>query len=297
MLDTPVVSPATEVILSPVSVGFIHDREFPADWTAELRTVSPVSEEAGWLHGTWEAGDPWVPGQRWALYEMLHPKFVDDDVMEELTGPHPRSEGHICTTIPTHSWATRAPSNYRPCLCRRKTESWRRGPCLLITLTQWKLYRETGYYGVPFWIIQGAKGGHKWQFNENEQLLLRQQDLPAEPPRLGSLAYAPFDQRVMRQIIRHNRLIQLGASLGEYRRLMGPGYDAYKETLAKQMRAEYVGYLEEQLADVNDLFIRAAKKGDMDGEERTEVNWEKVEEASTAAFVETGHHLHPTMVT
>jgi hypothetical protein len=270
------------------TAAFVYDREFPAEWLRRLRQISEVSDEVGWLYPHWEAGDPWVPGQRWVLYEMIHEKFVDDAIVEELNGPHPRSEGHMC--------ADKVPHQFQ-CLCRRKLNGWRDGPCMLVDLTQWQLYRKTGgYFAKRFWIIQGSTGGHKWEFNENERRMLRFADLPTDAPRLGSLPYAPFDERVVKQIMRHNKLVTMGISIEQHRERMGAGYEQYKESVAREARRQYVEYLSEQLQDVNDLAISAARKGDLDGHRKTEVDWERVEEASTDHFIETGHQLHPSMV-
>lgn len=273
---------------APASSGFAHSREVPAEWDEAIRAVSPITEEVGWLKLWWEPGDPWVPGQRFMLYEMIHEKWIDDDVWVELRGPHPRSEGHMCSEKVPHQFQ---------CLCKRKFEDWRGGPCDLITLTQWQLYREVpGYFARPFWVLQGTTGGHKAEFSEQEKALCRYAELPEDPPRIGDLPFAPFDQRVLKQIMRHNRLLALGVTLEQYRGMMGSGYEKYREDLARQLRAEHVGFLTTQLADVNDAFIHAANKGEMDNEQRTSIEWEKVEEASTAAFIETGHLLDPSQV-
>jgi hypothetical protein len=288
--SSPFVSPLVATMLAGAPAApadYIRDRQPPADWIRSLREVSEKSDEVGWLYLHWEAGDPWVPGQRWVLYEMLHEKWVDDAVMDELRGPHPRSEGHMCST--------KVPKQFG-CLCRRKLGAWRGGPCQLVTLTQYQLYRTTGYVAKPFWIIQGTTGGHLWEFDESEREILRYANLPSEAPRLGALPYAPFDGRVLRQIMRRNRLRAMGGSIEAYKQTMGAGYDVYRQKIAREMRARYVEYLEQQLQDVNELFIRAAKKGDLDDQPRTDVNWEKVEEASTATYIEEGHQLHPSMV-
>lgn len=292
------MTPATNVVredgtregwlpIRPTDAVFIKAQEPPKEWIAQLRELSPKSDEHGWLYLHWEAGDPWIPGQRWLLYEMIHPKWVDEDVLEELRGPHPRSEGHMCSV--------NVPKQFQ-CLCRRKRESWRGGPCLLITLTQYELFHKTGYFARPFWVIQGSKGGHKRTFNEQESEMLRLAELPGDAPGVGDLPYAPFDQRVVKHIIRSNRLSQLGVTLSGFRRMMGSEHKAYREQVARNLRAEYVKWFSEQLEDVNELFISAARKGEMDGERRTEIDWEKVEDASTAHYIETGQMLHPSTV-
>jgi hypothetical protein len=273
------------------TIGFEHDREPPREWIEELRRLSPKSDEVGWLYLAWEPGDPWIHGQRWVLYEMLHEKFVDDDILDELRGPHPRSAGHMCTS------SVKVPTQFQ-CHCRLKRECWVGGPCSLITLAEWKMWRRTGghYYAKPFWIIQGQHGGHKWHFNKFEQILCRQANLKDTPPALSALPYAPFDRRVTQQIVRHNRLMQLDATLSEYKRIMGAGYGRYKHALERDMRREYIGYLEEQMRESQDLFISAARKGEMDDRPKTTVDWDRVEPVATQHYIDTGNVLHPSQV-
>jgi hypothetical protein len=259
----------------------------PDEWMTVLRDVSPKSDDHGFLELVWEAGDAWITGHRWTLYEMLHERFIDDEILSELQGPHPRSEGHMCST--------KVPGQFQ-CLCRRKLESWRGGPCQLITTTQWELYRRTGYFGRPFWIIQGERGGHKFTFTESEKEMWRRAATPGDPPALGELSYAPFDGRVVRQIERHNRLKSLGVTLGEFKRLMGSQYDQHKARLAKELRTEYVKWFDESLLDVNDAFIHAARKGDMDDERKTSVDWDHVDDVATGHYLETGELLSPSQI-
>lgn len=70
----------------------------------------------------------------------------------------------------------------------------------LVTRWAWQLYRELGCYAQPFWIIQGARGGHKWQFTHAESTISQLHHGPADPPEIGELPYAPFDERVVRAL-------------------------------------------------------------------------------------------------
>ncbi len=276
-----------------VREAFIHDQLAPAEWTERLREISPVSDERGWLELVWEAGDPWRPAQRWTLYEMIHRSVVDLDEVKELEGPHPRSEGHACTSVPMSAWAARPAADYRPCLCRRKTESWRKGPCVMATLTQWKLYRRTGYVGRPFWIIQGSGGGHKHSFTEEEKIILEAENYPTDPPATGSLSYAPFDARVIRQMTRFNRLWQFQNNLEEYREAMGPGYAAYRAEAEKEFRRQFLAHVTEQLTDVGAGIASISTELDL---RRTDSDYERIFDQSAQHFLETGNTLHKSRV-
>lgn len=282
---------------SVVRVGLSYVREPPAEWVARLAEYSPPSEDKPWLKIVWEPGEPWIAGQRWTFYEMTHQSLLDMSnpetwaLLDELNGPHPRNEGHICTSIPQSSWPGFVPKKYGPCLCRHKFEGWRFGPCSLITKRQWELWREVpGYLAQRFWVIQGEAGGHKTAFNEQEVDLLKIAGLPEDPPGIGDLPYAPFDERAVAQVIRHNRLHQLNMSYDEYRRTrQGTAYRLEREQLARSMRAEYVKWLAEQLGESTELFISAARKGQIDDHAaRTETDFDRAGTDGVEQFIETG---------
>jgi hypothetical protein len=278
-----------------ITVDFVHDQVPPAEWLAQLRDVSPESTAHGFLDLVWESGDPWAAGQRWALYEYILPEFADIDILAELRGPHPRSSGHICTSVPLSAWATKPPASYRPCLCREKTEAWRKGPAYLITLTQYRIFHRTGYVARPFWYIQGAKGGHKAFFTQEEERMMLEAGLPSDPPGVGELAYAPFDQRVLRQIVRHNRLQQVAGDLRVYRKQMGPDYAKTRATAEREMRKQLVDWLADGfLGEDEDLYRRMAADDDITDEmPRTEFDIERVEDEILETYIETGRAPDP----
>ena len=286
-----------------VRVGLEYDRPVPPNWAARLREVSPPSKEHGYLHLVWEPGDQWRPVERWMLYEVVDPTSpamadaVDPGLLAELQGPHPRTYGHICTEVPTHEWRGSAPKHYQPCLCRHKTESWRRGPCLSVTLTQWRLYQKTGLVGFPFWTIQGNKGGHKFTFTRQESLLLEKEGFPPEPPPPGFMCYAPYDDRVARKIQRFNRLMRYRNSLRMYRQAMsGAGYAKVLADEDRALRLELVEHLKDQMQEANEFFIRGVKKGEHLNLPTSNVNYDRLAEESEAHYVETGQILHESAV-
>lgn len=277
--------PSAGVVPILTSVGFEHDREPPAEWTALLRTVSPVSDVHGHLELVWEPGEPWHPWQRWTLYEMLPLHLTDDEILAELRGPHPRSEGHLCLDHP--------PPGMPRCYCRRKYGGWKGSPALLVTLTQWKLYRRTGRFGNPWWVMQGTTGGHKVEFTSEEKEFLSLAGLPTETPAPGDLPYAPFDQRVVRWITRYNRLAQCANDLRAFKRSRSPEeWARHKEEAQRQLREQFVALLTEQMQEATELFVRADR--DVEDSRAADVDWEKLDEESTHHYVETGELLHPS---
>ena len=278
-----------------VTIDFVHDQAPPAEWTQALRDVSPESTVHGFLDLVWEAGDPWAPGQRWALYEYILPEFADIDIVAELRGPHPRSTGHICTSVPVSAWATKPPANYRPCLCREKIDAWRKGPAYLITLAQYQVFRRTGYVARPFWYVQGSKGGHKAFFSQEEERMMLEAGLPSDPPGVGELAYAPFDSRVLRQIVRHNRLQKVAGDLRVYRKQMGEGYAQYRKAAERKMRQQFVDWLSDGfLGEEEDVIRRMVADDDITDEmERTDFDIERVEDEMLEIYIETGRAPDP----
>lgn len=282
----PVVDPAAHV-----AVGFIGHRPWPAEWERRLREVSPKPENPvhSWLCGVWEPGEPWSEEffwQRWVLYDMQHPLHTDPDIVAQLEGPHPRSEGHYCSAS--------APSGLH-CLCDLKFEGWRGSPTPDITPTQWRLYRETGYVGWPFWVIQGTRGGHKVAFSSQEKAFLQMAGKPTEPPPPGALEYADFDERTIAQIIRWNKLRQFNESLRDFKKAQSPEeYRARAAEHEKALRQQLVDFLDEQMADVAELFIRAADTGELGRTRPTAIDYDRLTPQAIERYVETGHLLHHT---
>lgn len=157
----------------------------PDHWADALRSIAPPAERLSWLKLVWMAGDPWAPVQRWVIYDM-EPRGVNPEgwYWEELAGPDPRARGYYDQAL------------------KRFVASEDQA---MDALT-WRLYRETGCYGRPFWLVQGTTGGHRWDYTQLEARLARQMELPTEPPKPGSLCYAEPDQRTWDSLRFYDRL-------------------------------------------------------------------------------------------
>lgn len=297
--DGPAQEPETPrgTASGSVSGTYYHEREPRPEWVAALRDVSPITELHGTLDLVWEPGDPWTPGQRWTLYEMIPWEQARYELVLALRGPNPRLTGHMCT-------ARSVPGQFA-CLCKVKLEGWRNedGEPSDVTLTQWKLFQRTGKVGRLFWVIQGDRGGHKAFLTTEEKKFLAAAGKATEMPGIGTLPYADFDTRVVDHVVRFNRMRQAGLGIQAYRRRMGRGYKLHQQQAERQLRADLVTWLDEQMADnsdgpsTNELFLDAANTREMDAHApRTDVDWEKVGEEGIAAYVETGQLLHPSKV-
>lgn len=281
------------------AVEFQFDRQPDPEWIRALRERFPITTDRSFPWLLWDPGEPWVPRQRWLIMECVSPAEVEEwhqgfVLLDEFRGPHPRSEGHMCWDGEWFHTSARWPKQFK-CNCRRKLNAWKGGPAPSITLGQWKLFQERGICGFPMWVVQGQRGGHLMEYPLHMQELLKKAELPFEPPSIGALPYAPFDDRVIKGLVRHNRLLQLNVTLSEFRRTMGPGYEAHKARLAKELRAEWLKFIGDTMEDeVNGLFISAARKGELDNQPRSRVDYDRLDDRATETYIEEGRVLHPT---
>lgn len=283
------------------TVDFSFDREPDPEWIRSLRERWPITKAHSFPWLVWDPGEPWVPRERWVIMECVMPEEIEEwhqgwVLLDEFRGPHPRSDGHMCFEGAWKHTSDRWPKQFR-CLCRHKLNAWKNGPAPSITLLQWKLYRERGICGFPMWVIQGDKGGHLTEYPLHMQEVLKKANLPFEPPGIGAMPYAPFDDRVIKGLTRHHRLLQLNVNLSEFRRTMTVGYEGHKARLAKELRAEWIKFIGDQMDDdVNGMFISAARKGELDNQPRTNVDYDRLDDQATETYIEEGRVVHPTEV-
>lgn len=165
---------------------FIEDWKTPEEWEEELERIVPKRGDLSYLKIVWEPGDKWDPAQRWMIYQMW-PVSEDFLLKKFLEGPNPRNFGYYDKV---------------------KRRFIRRRGSPMISLRQWLLYRETGRLAVPYWVIQGDKGGHRWEFTRTEKMIIAhktgQKDV--SPPVIGTLPYAPVDNRVFNKLANLDRI-------------------------------------------------------------------------------------------
>lgn len=294
---------------------FIQHMEAPKEWRELLDRFTPPPEVQGHLEMVWEPGDPWGPVQRFQLWETTPVNavnyrgdpLVNFDELRSLRGPHPRTMGHICTSVPVSQWVVPPPKGYVPCGCWRKREAWHiseaeernagypwggEGGCCP-PLTQWLLFQRTGLVGRPFWVVEGERGGHKFDFTTQERELLAREGLPTETPDPGSLPFAPVDQRVIQAILPYYRLRAFNDSIRRYQKTMGDGYAQFRAETEKDMRVTLLHYLKQSLQEVNDLVPRAIGRGEFDHAGHSEIDFDRLDEENDRYFVETGNILSP----
>jgi hypothetical protein len=236
---------------TPDSVVF-HDRPIPPEWEIRLREVSPISDSVSWLALRWFA-----EAQRWVLYECIPNEFIERGFRSELEGAHP-------DTLP----------------------DWGR----IVSAFQWEMFKKYRVHARPCWVIQGHNGGHKVTFDASDQELCRAQDLPTEPPQPGDLPYAPFDERVVQQIIRMSKLQKVKNNLGEFKKRFGntEGYKREFREALRAARAQYVDFINNQFEEPGDLFRSALRKGELEDAPKTTKDFVKENEVADESYIERG---------
>lgn len=249
----------------PSAHGIEWSQSAPQAWVDRLAQV--VRPEGGsWLVLRWEPGEPWWPIERWAIWQvrpraltaLLYPEHL-----KELDGRNPRRTGHACFP----GW----------CDCRAHKRRWTRpgGDAAYIDYWQWQFYHETGgpdgggLFGTRWWVIQGEDGGHRWNLSQGEMELRQLRGLPIQTPLAGTLPYAPFDERVIGQVVQEDRMRRGLLAVGDLKAITAQrDRMALHEAAAKADAARaFVGHREDVLASSASEFTTrwAAYHGDPRG--------------------------------
>lgn len=196
-------------------------------WETDLRACNPISEHFTHLRFYW-----YRAGARWVLYDCLPAHLIRDD--ETKYGPTMTGQELL------------AAFNGPP---PRMLEDWQQ---VGISDMQHEMYRLHKVFALPFWVLQGDKGGHQVAYSPWEQNLLIAKGLPAEPPKIGSLDPCPFDQRVIAQLNQRNRRIKLGERL---MKMSGTKEfaDAEMEVLQREIREAEMAFVESQMQPIADM--------------------------------------------
>ena len=211
-------------------------------WQPALDVIAPRTEEGlSWLALRWEPGEEWAPVERWTVWEMMPVERAPLDIASELRGPNPRNFGHY----------------------DRALGRFVRSREFKISERQWQVYRETGCYGRPIWIVQGSRGGHKrfWNGVEENLSLMRTGGLISEPPVPGELPYAEPDQRTIEKlrgldmVARFGALLHLLSNKDEIR----ANLDRREKEIAREMARQLSTWLDDQVSEAL-TFTRAQEQ-------------------------------------
>lgn len=139
---------------------FWWTRTPPPHWVAALRARYPQQENIEYPDLVWESGSPERPVQRWAIVRSF-PAWAFPQV------------AHVLRDRPAKSIVRAGMKAY---------------------------YEATGRVRWPWWLIQGDMGGHPVEYTEADAAWFRYLGQPDTPPRPGTKAYAPLDDRVFVQL-------------------------------------------------------------------------------------------------
>lgn len=240
--------------------------DVPRDWETQLAETWPRHENQTWPKLIWEPGRPWeTPVDRWFIYEMIPECAIDPGILEQLQDLSP----------PQGYWSEEA------------GEFISDGST--ITTRAWHLYRETGCWGRPLWVIQGTKGGHKRWFSKTEQQLLKLAGLPTTPPVPGDLPYAPFDNRVVEALMKHDALRDEQGKIRSGLNLTIGGFRARQEAEARLFRVKLLAWLEDQISEMDpERITKSLQVLDAPRSQHDPKEIEAAEDAAKHNFIETG---------
>ena len=167
--------------------------------------------------------------------------------------------------------------------------------CPYVSDVQHEMYRQWRVYARPFWAIQGTTGGHQVRFSPWQQNVLLAKGLPHEPPTIGALPFAPFDERVVHHLEHLNRLHQLDDSLERLARsATKEAADAEMDTIQREIRVAESRFIEEQMTPIVDMSSSLARGVRPRSEHADQLVWVAPGKAAEAAdaydeYLQTGH--------
>ena len=139
-------------------------------FAAEIEAQNPITDRVSGLLVRWqpEAG-------RWFIYQVLPAHCTPALVLDEKQPIIAKGTLFI-------------PAPGRELMLLRE----------MVDQTAWEIFKETGRYSRPFWVVQGDKGGHKRRLSLLERRVAKQMTgRAADVPVPGDLPYAPVDRRVV----------------------------------------------------------------------------------------------------
>ena len=218
------------------------DREGPVPdprWQEELDLIAPPGGQLSWLHLYWEPGDTWEPIHRWFIGQVVPRRSIANLYLEWLEGPNPRTQGYLDTSDPTnHRWVSLAPP---------------------ISKRQWEFYHKTGCLLVPYWVVQGPGGGHKYRFNATEQKILKLNGLDATPWAPGDLPYARPGPQLYANLLEAD-LMRRFQYTTHYLENTTQRLKDEERTLLVEMREKLLAWLAEQVREPSDKLAHLQRK-------------------------------------
>lgn len=198
-------------------------------WQRELERITAPSERVSrllirWHPGSYRWGNKfrktrWIPVERWIVYQV----------------------------VPVHGSPLTLRMPYTQTFARRVRTRIRgldmiRG---LVDRVQWELYLETGCYCQPYWVLQGPNGGHRRNYDRQEEQLAQLVGLPTEPPALGALPYIEPSGVTWRRLNELDELRRYKLAL-DYDRRGAEELDAEEKEARVEMRLALLRHMDEK---------------------------------------------------
>lgn len=246
--------------------SFEWTREVPEEWTRQLDHLWPGERVTRPVLG-WLAGFPYEPVCRWAIWEVQPAATVGRILAEEVSAGVTDSlvrmvwdalHGEDPRTLGAWVPAKNQPGTYRgdsPVKVRWRSTS-------AVSRNQWDIHRQTGGLPQLVWIIEGAHGGHAWQFGHLERGFLLDggvdpetiEDMATLWPNPGSQPYAEFGEATL-AALRERDLLQRwhqGRSWTERVKRSEAGVLLEAETRERQrgMQLRMMHWLDQQIGAV-----------------------------------------------
>ncbi len=263
---------------------FRWNRSPEPSWREELFTIGGAPNlNAAYLDLVWWPGEPHHPGaerqdvQRWCVVECLPEAALTKttryalqarELLKALRGPPPAS---------LRSWVVK--NGHRVIQSRSIVSQW-----------QWELFRASGCFMQPYWIIQGVHGGHLWSFPPAYQMLLRMANRPLTPPVPGSLPYAEWDGRVRAQLVRERALrdwLQRWQMTRDQTRKTDKDQKREDLALEREGRRQLLAWLDQQMGRGAEALGQHLAKVDMPVTAEAEPTDEQLEAADEAIIAQT----------
>ena len=205
-----------------------RERAFPEAWMTRLRDVSPIS--------TWTSHlvPRWMPDvEQWVLYQCIPSLHIPDERRTQLAT--------YWEDLPvTQRFGRRA----------------------MVSDYQYRMYHDFRVDARPFLILQGDRGGTPARYTRREQLLLQAHHLPDTPPRMGTLAYAPFDERTVTRILERDRLVEAGRNIDALRRMDSLiGQKAIEAEADKAFRQAFLDWWAQEMGPIAEQFGSLLRHG------------------------------------
>lgn len=168
-----------------ITIGAVLSQEWPEEWDAVLRSISPRTTAYSYVYPRWEhrirkKNGHWVDGSRWVLYQAQPAWALSEELHAMMREPPPR--------------AIRDPG-----------KAYARS--VHVSDYAYDMYHQHHVMPFPFWVLQGDQGGTPVGYTPEEQRALQEMGQSTDAPQVGALPYCDFDGRVVEQILMRDRLL------------------------------------------------------------------------------------------